>query len=74
MRIGLRKRRQETGLSQQQVADLVGISRSYYTNIELGTKTPSLTTAQRIAAVLETDTDQLFAAETFAVEEAVHIA
>lgn len=51
----LRSLREELGLSQQDVADRSGISRSYYTNIELGRKTPSLTVAHKIAQTLQTD-------------------
>ncbi|SFU39326.1 helix-turn-helix transcriptional regulator [Alicyclobacillus macrosporangiidus] len=51
----MRKRRRDMGLSQQEMADLVKISRSYYTNIELGTRRPGVETAKRIAGVLGFD-------------------
>ncbi|GMA49372.1 putative HTH-type transcriptional regulator YqaF [Alicyclobacillus contaminans] len=51
----MRKRRQDLGLSQQEMADLVDISRSYYTNIELGMRRPGVDTAKRIAGILGFD-------------------
>lgn len=51
----LRSRRKKLGLSQQQVAELVGISRSFYTRIELGTERPSLDVAFKIAKTLGLD-------------------
>jgi putative transcriptional regulator len=53
-------RRVKLSLSQQNVADLSGISRSFYTRIELGIETPSLEVAFRIADALQSDTDFLF--------------
>ena len=38
--------------THQQVADHVGISRSYYTMIELGKRNPSVATARKIAQAL----------------------
>jgi transcriptional regulator with XRE-family HTH domain len=40
-------------LTQKQVARLAGISRSYYSEIEVGAKSPSGKTAKRIADVLD---------------------
>ena len=49
-RVWLMKKR---GLAtHQQVADHVGISRSYYTEIESGKKNPSVVTAKKIALAL----------------------
>lgn len=53
MRDWLIKRRKLKGLTQEQVARKVGISRSYYSEIETGEKTPSGKTAKRISDVLE---------------------
>lgn len=39
MRETLRKARKEKGLTQQQVADLLGISLTYYQKIEQGSRT-----------------------------------
>lgn len=42
-------------LTHKQVADGAGISRSYYTEIEAGEKTPSVLTAKRISLFLNFD-------------------
>jgi putative transcriptional regulator len=55
MRQWLVKKRKEQQLSQQKVADLVGISRSYYSEIEVGVKTPSGKTAKKIADIFDVD-------------------
>ncbi|MNO05175.1 helix-turn-helix protein [compost metagenome] len=52
MREWLKKRRDTASLTHEQVADRAEISRSYYTNIENGTKTPSVKAAKSIAKVL----------------------
>lgn len=38
--------------THQQIADLAGISRNYYTEIENGIKTPSVETAKKLASAL----------------------
>jgi len=43
------------GLTQEQVADLCGIRRPYYTMIEQGKRRPSVIVAQKIGAVLGFD-------------------
>ena len=52
MRIWLKEFRDSAEKTQVVVADEAGISRSYYTNIENGTKTPSVKAAKSIAKVL----------------------
>lgn len=52
MRTWLKKLRDSKGLTQEQVAILSDISRSHYTHIEKGTKTPSVDVAKRIAKSL----------------------
>jgi HTH-type transcriptional regulator / antitoxin HipB len=49
----LRERRFELGLTQQQVATAAGTSHSAVSRLEKGTHVPSLSTLQRIAAVLD---------------------
>jgi DNA-binding XRE family transcriptional regulator len=49
----LRERRFELGLTQREVAEAAGTSHSAISRLESGTHTPSLTTLQRIAAVLD---------------------
>lgn len=53
MRGWLKNKRVARGLTQQEVATLSGISRSFYTSIEQGTKTPSVSTAKDIAKTLK---------------------
>ncbi|MGN7352398.1 helix-turn-helix transcriptional regulator [Paenibacillus amylolyticus] len=52
MRLWLKEFREAANKTQVVVADEADISRSYYTNIEKGTKTPSVNTAKSIAKVL----------------------
>jgi len=49
MRHWLIQLRKERGLSQHQLASQIGISRSYYSEIEVGVKTPGGRTAKKIA-------------------------
>ena len=49
----LRERRFELGLTQQEVAAAAGTSHSAISRLESGTHTPSLSTLQKIAAVLD---------------------
>jgi putative transcriptional regulator len=44
----LKKLRKDKGLTQKEVADKIGVSRSMYTSIESGTRDPSLKVMQRI--------------------------
>lgn len=52
--------RKAKGLTQEQLAKQIGISRAYLTNIERGEHTPSLKVAQKISNILEAKTDDLF--------------
>lgn len=45
--------RVKAGLTHQETADRVGIDRSFYTQIESGTRNPSVETAKAIAKVLK---------------------
>jgi putative transcriptional regulator len=55
MRDWLKSIREGKEMSQQVVADECGISRQYYNLIEKGERTPSVTTAKKIATVLDFD-------------------
>lgn len=61
MRKKLRMARQAAGLTQAQLATLVGIDRSFYAHIELGDCNPSLEVALNIASVLGKPIEELFA-------------
>nr|WP_054028115.1 helix-turn-helix transcriptional regulator [Bacillus sp. FJAT-28004] len=52
MRRWLKLAREKANLTHEKIADDAGISRSYYTNIENGSKTPSVEVAKSIANVL----------------------
>lgn len=60
MRLELIKARKGANLTQQQLADRIGVDRSYIAHIERGKKTPSLPIATRIAVELNTTVEQLF--------------
>ncbi|ACJ33157.1 helix-turn-helix transcriptional regulator [Anoxybacillus flavithermus] len=55
MREWLKKKRLDTGLTQKEIAKLVGISRSTYAMIENGERNPSVSVAKRIADALKFD-------------------
>ena len=56
----IKKIREGKTLTQQKLADKVGIHLSYIGNIEIGTKRPSLETLFRIAEELEVKVSDLF--------------
>lgn len=53
-------RRIELELTQQQVADAAGITRSSYATIERGLRNPSLEVAQKISKKLKMKTEKSF--------------
>lgn len=55
----IRKYRLEKGLTQEQAAELCGLSVNYFRQIELGNKTPQLKTFVVIADVLEASANNL---------------
>jgi putative transcriptional regulator len=56
----IRELRARTELTQQQLADQVGVTRQTVNAIELGKYSPSLETAFRIAAALGAPLEQVF--------------
>lgn len=58
--IELRKNKK---LTQKDIASFANIDRGYYAHIELGTKTPSLAVAIKIAELLSTDINIFFDSE-----------
>lgn len=60
MRNILRSKRQNKKLTQQQIAEKLGISRSAYTNIENGVRNPSFPLALKFKEVLEYKNDDIF--------------
>ena len=64
MKTNLRRFRFERGeISQQQLADMVSVSRQTVVSIEKGNYAPSVKLALRLAEVLETSVEELFALE-----------
>lgn len=60
MRQALRARREEFGLSQEDMATKLGIDRSTYVRYESGLRMPALPVAFRIAEILQADAASLF--------------
>lgn len=61
--IKLRRCRKNCSLSQQQVADTLGINRTTYTYYESGRFEPSLTTISKLAQIFCVDVSQLLPSE-----------
>lgn len=55
----LKKVRESKGLTQEAVAYNSGLSRSYYTEVELGRRNPSLINLTRIAEALQLTVSEL---------------
>ena len=53
--IDLKKTRENAGMTQEQLAEKVGVIRQTISNIECGVALPSIPTARAIAEVLEFD-------------------
>lgn len=66
MRRKLKETRENLRLTQQEIADIAGIKRSTYANIELGNKNPSYPVALRIKKALEYMSDDIFLVENVA--------
>ncbi len=63
--------RKNKRLTQQQLAELVGVDRTLISKIESGVATPSVTTAKKIAAVLGFHWTRFFDDEQAASKEVV---
>lgn len=59
MGIRARKRRQEIGLTQKDIAEAVGVSRPFITSFEAGCKIPSVSVLTQIAEKLGVTLDYL---------------
>ncbi|HFH6894347.1 TPA: helix-turn-helix domain-containing protein [Streptococcus agalactiae] len=55
----LKKKRQESGLKQQEIADMMEVNRVTYTNWENGKREPTLENVVKLAKILKTTTDNL---------------
>lgn len=58
--LDLRKIRESAGMTQEQLAEKVGVIRQTISNIECGLSAPSIPTARAIAEVLEFDWTAFF--------------
>jgi len=58
--MNLSEKRKEAGLKQEEVAEIIGVSRAAYSNIEIGRRRPSVSTAKRIAALLGFDWTEFY--------------
>lgn len=63
----LRKARLRKGLTQKQIAEMIGVSESYYCQLETGARRLSLPLAQKLAVVLGKSLDSLFMPSDLAV-------
>lgn len=59
----IRKLRLEKGLSQKEVAYLLGLSKNAFTNYELGIREPSLNTLKKICELFDVSADYLLGLE-----------
>ena len=59
----IKQKREALGLSQQQLADAVGVARANIAQYERGGKVPTVATGKYIAKALECTMDELFADE-----------
>ncbi len=55
----IREARTKRGISQERLAQLAGLDRTYYSGVERGERNPSLTNLLRIAAALEVNLSEL---------------
>lgn len=60
MRCTLKENRIKNGYTHESISQILGISRSTYTNIELGHKNPSFVLALKIKKLLNYDKDDIF--------------
>lgn len=60
MKNNIEARRREQGLTQQQLATALGVSRQTVISLESGKYNPSLTLAHRLAVVFGTHIEDLF--------------
>ncbi len=60
MRTKLKKIRLSRELTQEEMANQLGIDRATYTNIELGNRNPSLKVALKMKKILNYNNDDIF--------------
>lgn len=58
--MSLLEKRKEKGLSQEQLAAMVGVSRPFISQMETGEHLPSIKTAMALSIALDCTVDELF--------------
>jgi len=53
--INVKRTRKDAGYSQEELADIAGVARSYMSDVERGARNPTLKVVERIASALKTD-------------------
>lgn len=61
----IKEKRKKVGLSQLQLARLTGLSQSTVSHIERGAFMPTVQSALKLAVVLDTTVEELFALEPY---------
>jgi transcriptional regulator with XRE-family HTH domain len=56
----LRKLRRNKDITQEQLAEMIGVSVDFVSKMERGLNAPSFETMQKIAAILEVDASEFF--------------
>lgn len=56
----IRKCREELGFTQQELAEKVGLSQETISQYEIGTRTPNVNIAKKIAEALNVSLDNIF--------------
>jgi transcriptional regulator with XRE-family HTH domain len=72
--LAVKRRREELGLTQEQVANDSGLHQRWISNVETGKRNPSYGSLRRLAAGLDLSTSELLArAEQIEVQEGVAV-
>jgi transcriptional regulator with XRE-family HTH domain len=66
--LAIRQRRQELGISQEELSFRAGLHRTYISDIERGSRNPSLENIEKLAKALEVSVSVLFASYGIEVE------
>ncbi len=67
--LAIRQRRQELGISQEELSFRAGLHRTYISDIERGSRNPSLENIEKLAKALDISVSILFANYGIEVEE-----
>lgn len=65
--LAIKQRRQELGISQEELSFRAGLHRTYISDIERGSRNPSLENIEKLAEALEISVSVLFA--NYGIEE-----